>query len=101
MGVELVSSKVNAPAASEGLRGRTQEVSPVSSRNPIEAQVRSVLDAATRDGWTPDPTEVAMALIDQDVAEGLYEGCSPEMELAYGEYVAAAQRVLGDEKNDA
>lgn len=37
--------------------------------------------------------DVAAELIDQDVAAGEYEGCSTELELAYSEYVAAAERL--------
>jgi hypothetical protein len=41
-----------------------------------------------------DATEIAMTLIDEDVAEGLYEGCSDELDLAASEYIAAAQRMI-------
>ena len=44
-------------------------------------------------GGLADASELAMELIAQDVAAGEYEGCSSELELAYSEYVAAAERL--------
>ena len=38
--------------------------------------------------------DIAMAMIDQDVSRGEYEGCSTELELAFTEYVSMAKAVL-------
>jgi hypothetical protein len=40
-----------------------------------------------------EPDDVAMTLIDEDVSKGEYEGCSTELELAFCEYMAAAERL--------
>lgn len=39
------------------------------------------------------PMDIAMALIDEDVSRGEYEGCSVELELAASEYAGAAERM--------
>ena len=46
-------------------------------------------------GRLPHATDIAMWLCEADVAEGLYSGCSGELDMAAGEYAAVAQRVLG------
>jgi hypothetical protein len=55
----------------------------------IEDRIIDVL--ATCEDLTP--SEVAMALIDQDVSSGEYEGCSTDMELADIEYRRHAANV--------
>lgn len=43
-----------------------------------------------------DADDVARELVDQDVAAGLYEGCSTELESCYTEYLAVAKRAFGE-----
>jgi hypothetical protein len=45
--------------------------------------------------FNPTPDMVAEDLVDQDVSNGLYEGCSTELELAYQEFENEAVRQLG------
>jgi hypothetical protein len=40
-----------------------------------------------------EPTDIAMHLVDRDVAAGHYEGCSTDLELAYGDYLAQAETI--------
>lgn len=47
---------------------------------------------ALADGFPP--SEVAMFLTDRDVAAGEYDGCSSDLEMAYSDYVAQAERIL-------
>jgi hypothetical protein len=58
-------------------------------------RVERVILAAFADDHEPSPSEVAMELCDEDVANGDYEGCSGELDLAASEYMALASRALG------
>lgn len=42
------------------------------------------------------PEDVAAAAVDADVAAGEYEGCSSDLEIAYDDYRAQAQRTLAE-----
>lgn len=43
------------------------------------------------------PYAVAESLVDDECSRGLYEGCSPELEMAFTDYQSQAARVLGVE----
>jgi hypothetical protein len=53
-----------------------------------------ILDAYSQD-WEPHPSDVAMALIDEDVASG--DLAHEDIDLAASEYIAIAARLLGQE----
>lgn len=38
--------------------------------------------------------EIATCMVERDVANGEYEGCSPELDMAYTEYLRLAEREL-------
>ncbi len=57
----------------------------------IETAALAYLEAT---GSLPSPSDLAMVLVEEDVAAGLYEGCSNELDLAASEYMAHAERVL-------
>lgn len=63
------------------------------TRTRIEAVI---LDSFAND-FEPAPRDVAEALVDEDVAAGLYAGCSDELEMCFMEYERAASAVLGQE----
>ena len=54
-----------------------------------DEQILDLLIETDGNAWA-----VAEALVDSDVASGKYEGCSSELEMAFCEYEARAERVL-------
>lgn len=61
------------------------------------ARVEKFILAAFDDDYEPSPSDVAMGLCEEDVANGDYEGCSNELDLAASEYMALASRAYGKE----
>lgn len=61
---------------------------------PRERAEEAIL-ACFEEGWEPTPREIAESLVDDDVADGLYEGCTPELEGWFSEYEQVAARLLG------
>ncbi len=61
---------------------------------PRERIEKEILDAFAND-YEPHPREIAEVLVDGDVAAGLYEGCSSELEACFVEYARLAAAVLG------
>jgi hypothetical protein len=54
-----------------------------------DARIIELLEAC--DG---DCSAVGMALVDEDVSSGKYEGCSTDLELAFAQYEARAVELL-------
>lgn len=82
-----------APTVEEyrATRGYAAEPHPDPEQKRVERAVRQYEETV---GRSPSPTEIAEALTDEDVANGEYEGCSTELELAASDYIARAERVL-------
>jgi hypothetical protein len=62
-----------------------------STEQRVEQAALAYLETA---GQLPSAFDLAMALTEEDVVNGEYEGCSPELDLAASDYIAAAERVL-------
>jgi hypothetical protein len=63
---------------------------------PRDRVEQEILEAFDND-YEPSPDEVAAALVDADVSQGEYEGCSTDLEIAFTEYEALARRALTTE----
>lgn len=67
----------------------------VSTVKGSRERVEEFILASFAEDYEPDPSDVAMALCEEDVARGDYEGCSSELDLAASEYIALASRAYG------
>jgi len=61
--------------------------------DPDERVANAALHLAENTGRFPSPSDVAMALVEEDVERGEYEGCSTELEIAASGYLAIAERI--------
>lgn len=60
-------------------------------RERVEAAILACFD----DNYEPAAREAAEVLVDEDVAAGLYEGCSSELEGWFCNFERIAEGVLG------
>lgn len=68
-----------------------------SSRERVEeniARQRAAFRDHMNPTYEPSTQDVAMDLVDEDVAAGLYAACSTELDLAADEYMALAEEAL-------
>lgn len=68
----------------------------MSRDQPVEIRIHEFLAEHGEPPNEVDATEIAMYLVDEDVAAGEYEGCSDVLELAYIEYEIIAKRLLNE-----
>lgn len=60
----------------------------------IEERVSERIDSLRRECGMVDPYMVAESFCDEECARGDYDGCSPELELAFSQYMTIAERLL-------
>jgi hypothetical protein len=69
-----------------------------TTRERIRGVLGAYKEQPREHGVLPDAWEIAMELVDEDVSAGEYEGCSPELDLAASEYLAAAQNLFDEDE---